>query len=267
MALTILTLAATLAFAGSSIWRHWTIEGHLQHSLGFADVLGAAAAIIGVGAVIWWLAGMLLAFVAAILYRAGLSRLAAAAGSLSPAFMRRLAAAVMGLNLLAAPLAHASTVVDPLWHPPAAVSVSSSAASTSGPSGRPDQEPVNPLWQPRAPIPDPGLLAPAQRRAPSWFLPGALLPGGRPAASSAASAEPEGAARPASGRQIPAVENALVVLAGDTLWTIAARELGPFATDVEIAAQWPLWYHENRAIIGSDPNVLHPGQILQPPPP
>jgi nucleoid-associated protein YgaU len=59
----------------------------------------------------------------------------------------------------------------------------------------------------------------------------------------------------------------VAVRAGDSLWAIAARALGPAASDVEIAAQWPRWYEANRNVIGADPNVLLPGQVLTPPVP
>ena len=39
-------------------------------------------------------------------------------------------------------------------------------------------------------------------------------------------------------------------------------DLGPTATDAEIADAWPLWYAANRAVIGADPNLLQPGQQL-----
>ncbi|MEU4393497.1 hypothetical protein [Kribbella sp. NPDC023855] len=58
-----------------------------------------------------------------------------------------------------------------------------------------------------------------------------------------------------------------VVKPGDSLWTIAAAELGPAASDDAIAARWPQWYAANRQLIGPDPNVIHPGQVLNPPPP
>ena len=58
----------------------------------------------------------------------------------------------------------------------------------------------------------------------------------------------------------------VVVLRGDSLWSIAAARLGPGATDEEIAAEWPRWYAANAATIGSDPNVIHPGQVLTAPP-
>lgn len=62
--------------------------------------------------------------------------------------------------------------------------------------------------------------------------------------------------RPADGAY------AVTVRAGDCLWSIAARHLGPQATDGEIAAAWPRWYELNRGVIGADPNLLQPGQHL-----
>lgn len=60
-------------------------------------------------------------------------------------------------------------------------------------------------------------------------------------------------------------EREVTVRAGDTLWSIAADELGPHATDWEIAEHWPQWYEANRAVIGEDPSRLLPGTVLCPP--
>lgn len=57
-----------------------------------------------------------------------------------------------------------------------------------------------------------------------------------------------------------------VVRPGDSLWSIAAAELGPDATDTRIAARWPRWYAANRHSIGADPDLIHPGQRLRTPP-
>ncbi len=56
-----------------------------------------------------------------------------------------------------------------------------------------------------------------------------------------------------------------VVKFGDSLWSIAAAELGPTATAEAIAARWPHWYAANRQLIGPDPNRIHPGQVLTAP--
>lgn len=54
----------------------------------------------------------------------------------------------------------------------------------------------------------------------------------------------------------------VVVRRGDTLWDLAAAHLSPEATDAEIAAEWQRWYAANRAVIGDDPDLILPGQIL-----
>lgn len=59
--------------------------------------------------------------------------------------------------------------------------------------------------------------------------------------------------------------DAVVVVRGDTLWDIAARHMGPGAAVEAVAAEWPRWYAANRALIGPDPDLILPGQLLQPP--
>lgn len=60
---------------------------------------------------------------------------------------------------------------------------------------------------------------------------------------------------------------AVVVLRGDSLWSIAARHLGPAATTAEIDAEWHRWFAANRQVIGVDADVIAPGQVLHPPKP
>lgn len=61
------------------------------------------------------------------------------------------------------------------------------------------------------------------------------------------------------------VAGPVVVEAGDSLWSIAARHLPPGATDAQIAAAWPHWYQANSAVIGADPDLVRPGQVLTAP--
>jgi nucleoid-associated protein YgaU len=68
---------------------------------------------------------------------------------------------------------------------------------------------------------------------------------------------PQPAAAPASA--------VLVVRPGDSLWTLAARRLGPHASPAAVAAEWPRLYAANRAVIGADPSLLRPGQHLRVP--
>jgi nucleoid-associated protein YgaU len=58
----------------------------------------------------------------------------------------------------------------------------------------------------------------------------------------------------------------VVVLRGDTLWSIAAQHLGPAATAAEIDAEWPRWFAANVDVIGDDASRILPGQLLRPPP-
>lgn len=64
----------------------------------------------------------------------------------------------------------------------------------------------------------------------------------------------------------PSVPVRVVVRKGDSLWSIAARELGRSATAAAIAARWPDWYATNRQVIGTDPDLILPGQVLRIPP-
>lgn len=62
-----------------------------------------------------------------------------------------------------------------------------------------------------------------------------------------------------------------VVVRGDCLWDIAAGalrgRLGRTPTDAEIATGTAAWWAANATVIGPDPDVLLPGQVLRPPPP
>lgn len=107
-----------------------------------------------------------------------------------------------------------------------------------------------------APRPQPvsTAAAPAQTPAPRPPLPSLDRPGSpRPA--------PVPILTP--GRVV--VDDVVVVRRGDSLWRIAARHLGPNATDAQVAAAWPRWYAANRGVLGPDPDLLLPGQRLSPP--
>lgn len=55
------------------------------------------------------------------------------------------------------------------------------------------------------------------------------------------------------------------VVSGDSLWGIAAAELGPSATAFEIDQRWRAWWHENRHRVGDNPHLLIPGTVLTTP--
>lgn len=224
---------------------------------------GAAAAALGLGLLAWLAAGFLFGLLGALLMRTGRAAGAYAVARCTPAFLRRLAAGVIGVQLLAG--APASAALPPAAASSAAAAWGGAAWGGGGASGAslsgsvPDhghagpapaildrrggpgpeeegqnvgQEPPTLLWQPGRPVDSPGLLA-----------------------------------RPGSGTGETGETGTVAVRSGDSLWTLAADQLGPLATDVEIARQWPRWYDLNRHVIGPDPDLLLPGQLLTVPPP
>jgi nucleoid-associated protein YgaU len=64
----------------------------------------------------------------------------------------------------------------------------------------------------------------------------------------------------------PAAADRYVVRAGDCLWRIAANRLGGRPTNRAIDLEWRRIYRANRAVIGPDPNLIHPGTALSLPP-
>ncbi|NVM97502.1 LysM peptidoglycan-binding domain-containing protein [Arthrobacter sp. SDTb3-6] len=255
MTAAVLLLGASLVFAGEALLRR-RIRGQFPAApLALDEVVGAAAAGIGIAVTTWWLAALACAFLAGLARLRGRSRLAQVADAWSPAFMRRLVAVVLGLNLLAAPMATAAPgtyPVDPRWQP-GPVAAAPLHVAPAGPAtrvaaaGKPPANrapavaagkgpPVNPAWTPQAPVMDPGPLARAETR-------------------------------PSQRRESPVAGagGKVVVRGGDTLWSIVAGALGPYATDLEVAQAWPDWYRANRSVIGNDPNVILPGQVLHAP--
>lgn len=275
----VLLLGLLLCLIGSGLLAQWKDSYARQQLPGVEIHLAAAAGIAGAGIVAWWFMSLACAAATAVLARTGRARAAAATRKLSPAFMQRLVLGALSVQLLAGPVAHASvpapgpvwaptqghsssapagpataTAQDPAKSPPANTETLAGAVTRSGneaPAGNvapvhtgkehavvettAPPPPVHPGWQPVPPVVNPGMLAAPAIRA----------------TREAAPAEVEG----------------VTVQAGDTLWDIAARHLGHGASDLDIALQWPRWYQANLALIGQNPDVLLPGQILQPPSP
>jgi len=198
-------------------------------SASFEDLLALAAAV-GAWCVLGWLtAGLLLAVLAGL--RGPASPLGRWTALLTPYAVRRMAAALLGLGLVAAPMAMAL--------PAQAGTAVVAAAQPARPGG---SSPIAALerWTPDRPA----ALAPeGPRRAPA---PPLLVTAPHPER---------------------AVTEDVVVRGGDTLWDIAARALGPEAAAADIAASWPRWHAANRSTIGPDPDLIRPGQLLRPPRP
>ncbi|MEE2521377.1 hypothetical protein V1639_06140 [Pseudarthrobacter sp. J75] len=244
MAAVILALGVFLAANGLAMLERWRESSARRQSLQLEDVLGGLSAGVGTLIVAWWCMSLLAAFACAGLHKAGHDNAGTAVGKASPAFMRRLALAVLGIQLLAGPVA--ANAAPAAASDGVGISVEWAATAGSGAGAGPitspewsatqapqdTGQPVQPQWKPAAPPSDPGMLAAPPLRA---------IPAGTPAAGQ------------------------VTVLAGDSLWTIAARALGPHASDLDVALDWPRWYEANKAAIGDNPDVLLPGQILQAP--
>ncbi|GAA3683292.1 hypothetical protein GCM10023081_21500 [Arthrobacter ginkgonis] len=179
--------------------------------------------LLALAVVAWWLLAWAAAVASALLHRAGRPAAARRVGRLSPRSIRRVAAAALGVHLVLAPAAHADAPFHAPVPVPAAVPVpavgaeaAAGAKSTESGDGVPD-----PRWTPERPA------TPLER----------VLGGGR-----------DGAAREAEG-----AAQEVVVRAGDSLWSVAARSLGGHATAAEIAREWPRWYRANRAAVGETP--------------
>jgi hypothetical protein len=236
LAIVILLLGILLAATGAALIERWQRSSARQQSVQWEDLLGLVATTSGLTIIAWWSLSLVAALVCAVLERTGNRRAAEFAGKLSPAFMRRLALTAVGLQLLGAPLANAAAGLeeeDPGRHPVTTAAVSASwtptaAAAAAQPCGR-----ATPQWHPTAPVVDPGPLVAGPIRSVR---------------------QPTG---PDAGD--------VTVVAGDSLWLIAARAIGPTASDVETALLWPRWYEANRGLIGERPDVLLPGQVLRPP--
>lgn len=260
MAASILLLGFFLCVAGGGMVGRWQLSIARRQGPDLDDLLGAVAVAAGLAIVAWWIFSMVLASAAAVLDRCGRRRAADSAGKCCPAFMRRLAVAALSVQLLSAPLAHAAVPpAGSAWVPTQEVAVQdvpvhgaaiqAQWSPTSGHRQLPEPEgkhpadtggkttetpaaAVRPDWRPSPPVPDPGLLA----------------------------------AQPVRAEQgPPAPLSEVTVLAGDTLWDIASRHLGPAASDVDVALHWPRWYEANKSRIGESPHVLLPGQILKAP--
>lgn len=70
------------------------------------------------------------------------------------------------------------------------------------------------------------------------------------------------AAEPATA---PAPGSEVRVAPGDTLWSIAEESLGSSTdiTEADVERRWRAIWHANRAEVGPDPDLIHPGTTLR----
>lgn len=198
------------------------------------ELLALAAATLALVIAAWLLVGTVLEVLAHVPGRIG--RAAQVwAEHLTPALARRIAAFLLGVGV--------------------------------GVAGGPSQAVASPRPSATAvSVTDPGLVPTPSAPGPSapdpGFSPAPVAPGFTPTAPRV---RPQADPALLGGRVAPRADREVVVHRGDTLWSIAARHLGPQASDAEIAWAWPRWFDLNRALIGDDPDVILPGQILRVP--
>ena len=143
----------------------------------------------------------------------------------------------------------------------------------SGPSASTSSEPVpapapNPASPPPVPIAPPSpsaatVLHPHTPASPPPSSPGPTRSPSTRALTPVAPANPTPTA-PAPADPPRAVESSVryEVVAGDCLWDIAARLIGPRPPNAAIDRAWRAIYAANRAVIGDDPGLIRPGLVL-----
>ncbi|MGY1821207.1 hypothetical protein [Geodermatophilus sp. SYSU D00079] len=261
-----------------------------------ADTRGAETLLVGgVAAVAWtvWAWGLL------GLVLTALSTVPGAVGALSrgltrhvlPAGARRAAAVALGVGLAAgAPLL---TACGP-------GSAAAAPAATAEPAGTAEPTPPGTVADRPGPIADwPGPIGDSPGPVADWSSATGRAPAGTPpapapppaAAESAPPATeptpptvapappaPAPATAPTTGAGGPSAAvpdwplpapGTHVVLRGECLWGIASADLrertGRTPAGGEVAAAVHAWWQANTAVIGPDPDVLLPGQVLHPP--
>ncbi len=256
-------LAAGLWVVAAARWAAVAAPG----PAGVADVLTLLLVAAALVLLVWFAIGVLLEALAVL--PGAIGRWATrSAQRLTPAVATRVAALVLGSTVVTAAMPTTAvadttgsgarpgvvaTAPDPGFAPQPAVSSAAPSATWTA-TRQPTQSAPSPA--PSATVPavtaDPAVPAVAQStQAPD--------PGFRPSRPTVRRVVAPTLVAPAGGLPAP---HGVVVHRGDTLWAIAARDLGPDATDAEVAAHWPRWYAANRAVIGPDPDLVLPGQVL-----
>jgi LysM domain len=195
-------------------------------------VLVLAAAALWLAAV-WFGIGLLAALCRALPGAAGRAADVLAHRTL-PAALYRLCASAVGVSVVVAPIT-VGTAAIAAERPPGVSEV------TAVP------HPPPPVWPTDGPLPPPAWPQGTNATATPPATPPPQVRTVPPATQGSNSS-------PARGE--------VTVRPGDSLWLIAARRLGAGATPRQIDAAWREWYATNRALIGADPNVIHPGQVL-----
>jgi nucleoid-associated protein YgaU len=241
LVVTVATMAAIAAALAALTPPFAELTGSLTAAQRTVDTRGADVLIASAAALLAWAVWAWGALGLALTAASALPGVAGGAARLAlqvalPAGARRGAALLLGLGLgVAGPLL-ASAV--PQFAP--------TASAAAGAESVPD-------W------PAPG---PAAAPVPDW-----------PAGPAPTGAAPTGEApaAPSTAPTTAPASDSRVVVRGDCLWHIAADsllgQLGRLPSDGEVAAAVQAWWSANADVIGPDPDLLVPGQVLRPPGP
>ncbi len=282
--LTVLSLATAVALGAACLPLAQDATQRIDAAVGVA-VLAA-----GTCAAAWTTAWLALTLACVVAARVGRRRdaLERTALRIAPAVARRFVAAALGASIAVGALpAHASDsvpVADVGWQVSSSTSTGAAAAprATQLPSATHDAAGSGTTGTQRA---DVTAQPPAAQRRSAPTAPRSRASTPSPSTSPASIAPtqdtttPQEQARsedsqarkdaPVTSQRKPSTRattspgrETVTVRSGDTLWALAAQSLGSAATDAQIAHEWPRWHDANRDLLGDDPHLIRPGEVL-----
>lgn len=210
-----------------------------------------------VGAVLAWVVfgylalGAVLALLAALPGAAG-AAFDAISERVTPTAYRRVAQLVLGLTVVAGPAIGTAAQAAPND-----VTTSITAVAGRVNLDRPGDSPANAAG--RIELDRPGTPANNGSRVdldrPGTGSTQTTSPGNRASANNLL-------VRPVRDRS----DHSYTVVRGDCLWDIAKAHLPAGASDAQIDTEWHRWYAANRSVVGTNPDLIFPGQVFTAPP-
>ena len=269
-------IALAFAVPGPAEW--WSDLAATRSTSSAGSVAAVGRAVLTAAAILVWALLAWCLLIGAAVFTACRPGAAGRAGRatlirLAPLSAVRVLAAALGVSVIvgtsacAAPLTSAAAGSDTSAGSATATAIPDAGptSDTAGPDPTTDVT-VNIDW-PSATVSGEPANPSVQRTAPSEVTSG--VDRGRPPA-----AAPDRAVHPAAAtsggaspdpRPTGAAALTVTVRPGDTLWAIAGRALSSPATDAAIDSAWRAWYATNSAVIGDNPDLIRPGQVLLPP--
>jgi nucleoid-associated protein YgaU len=229
----------------------------------------------GLALALWMLAGSLAGIACATLARRrGAPAAVDALGAWTPAVVRRLVRGAAGLGvgagLVLAPVAATAddapvAVVELGWQSTAASPDVVEAAHQS-------QAPAPDEASAHVTTTDPADTEPVHATTAEVAPTGEPTDAATPADDVVPAADGQDAERPLDAQRTTrlvedeeAAVREVVVVRGDTLWDIAARSLPADASDADVLRETVRWHQANADVIGDDPDLVLPGQVLRSP--